>query len=493
MPSERAATKGAMARRSWSEAFAVYLHPRVIGMLFLGFSAGLPFLLLFSTLSLWLRDAEVTRTAVGFFAWVGITFSIKVLWAPVVDHIPLPWLTAVLGKRRSWMLIGQLGIVTGLLAIAIINLQAVMVVSMVDGDVEMVAPDRFWIVAVALAALWIAFWSATQDVAIDAYRIEAAPDDLQGGMAATYQLGYRIGLLAAGAGALYIAEFWPWQTAYLVMAALMLIGIVTVLVIREPESTRPAGTILEEDHVVAFMAARDHLSLRQRRVLGWFYGAVGCPFGEFFRRNGKFALVILVFISVYRLSDITMGVMANVFYDDLGFSKLDIANVSKTFGIFVSIVGVMLGGVLVARYGIMRVLLLGAILVASTNLLFAYLAIHGKDIWLLAGTISADNLSAGIAGTAFIAYLSSLTNRHYTATQYALFSSLFTLFGKFVAGFSGVIVDAEGYVFFFVYASLLGIPAILLVLYLMNHQRRQDAALSTAEGPAREQSPQGNT
>ncbi len=489
MPSEAGQTK----RRSWGEAFGVYLHPRVIGMLFLGFSAGLPFLLLFSTLSLWLRDAEVTRTAVGFFAWVGITFSIKVLWAPVVDHVPLPWLTATLGKRRSWILAGQLGIVTGLLAIAVINLQALSVVSAVTGETELVPPDRFWVVAVALAALWIAFSSATQDVAIDAYRIEAAPDDLQGGMAATYQLGYRIGLLAAGAGALYIAEFWSWQTSYLAMAVLMLVGMITVLVVREPESSRPAGSILQEDHVIAFMAAREHLSIRQRRLLGWFYGAVGCPFGEFFRRNGKFALVILIFISVYRLSDITMGVMANVFYDDLGFSKLDIANVSKTFGIFVSIVGVMLGGVLVARYGIMRILLLGAILVASTNLLFAYLAIHGKDIWLLAGTISADNLSAGIAGTAFIAYLSSLTNRHYTATQYALFSSLFTLFGKFVAGFSGVIVDAEGYVFFFIYASALGIPAILLVLYLMNHQRRQDAAVQREAEPTYERRTQGNS
>jgi MFS transporter, PAT family, beta-lactamase induction signal transducer AmpG len=487
MPSEGTEGKPGSERRSWAEAFEVYLHPRVIGMLFLGFSAGLPFLLLFSTLSLWLRDAEVTRTAVGFFAWVGITFSIKVLWAPVVDHIPLPWLTAALGKRRSWILAGQLGIVVGLLAIAIINLQALPVVSSVTGETEMIPPSHFWVVAVALAALWVAFSSATQDVAIDAYRIEAAPDDLQGGMAATYQLGYRIGLLAAGAGALYLAEFWSWQISYLVMAALMLAGMTTVLVIREPESSRPAGSILEEEHVVAFMAAREHLSIRQRRLLGWFYGAVGCPFGEFFRRNGRFALVILLFISVYRLSDITMGVMANVFYDDLGFTKLDIANVSKTFGVFVSIAGVMLGGVLVARYGIMIIMLIGAILVATTNLLFAYLATQGADIWLLAMTISADNLSAGIAGTAFIAYLSSLTNRNYTATQYALFSSLFTLFGKFVAGFSGVIVDAEGYVFFFIYASVLGIPAILLVVFLMQHQRKMEARSSAAPVPAHEQ------
>jgi len=476
MPSE--ATEAGAPRRSWVEAFEVYRHPRVIGMLFLGFSAGLPFLLLFSTLSLWLRDAEVTRTSVGFFAWVGITFSIKVFWAPVIDHLPVPIMTRLLGKRRSWMLMGQLGIVAGLLSIAIINLQAMPVVSTATGAAEMVSPDRFWVVCVALAALLVAFSSATQDVALDAYRIEAAPDDLQGGMAATYQLGYRIGLLAAGAGALYLADFWSWQVSYIVMAALMLVGIVTVFVIKEPETSRPAGAIFQEEHVVRYMAGLGNLPERRRRLLGWFYGAVICPFGDFFQRNGLFAFVILGFISIYRLSDITMGVMANVFYDDLGFTKLDIANVTKTFGIFISIGGVLLGGVLVARYGIMRILLLGAILVATTNLLFAWLATQGPNVWFLAMTISADNLSAGIAGTAFIAYLSSLTNRNFTATQYALFSSLFTLFGKFVAGFSGAIVDAEGYVFFFIYASVLGIPAILLVLYLMYHQRQKEGSLS---------------
>ncbi|MGF1594908.1 MAG: MFS transporter [Kiloniellaceae bacterium] len=474
MPSEATRQDVKTARRSWAEAFAIYRHPRIIGMLFLGFSAGLPFLLLFSTLSLWLRDAGVTRTTVGFFAWVGITFSIKVLWAPVIDHLPVPVLTRLLGKRRSWMLAGQLGIMIGLIILTVINLQAIGVVMPDTGFINVVSPERMWVVAAALAALWIAFFSATQDVALDAYRIEAAPDDLQGGMAATYQLGYRIGLLAAGAGALYLAGLWSWQVSYAVMAGLMLVGIATVLVVQEPESSRPAGSILQEEHVMAFMAGRQHLSERRRRLLGWFYGAVVCPFQDFFERNGKFALIILAFISVYRLSDITMGVMANVFYDDLGFTYFDIANVSKTFGFFVSIGGILVGGILVARYGIMRILLLGAILVASTNLLFAYMAVHGKDIWLLTWTISADNLSAGIAGTAFIAYLSSLTNRNFTATQYALFSSLFTLFGKLVAGFSGAIVDAEGYVFFFIYASALGIPAILLVLYLMYHYRQKE-------------------
>ncbi len=445
----------AKARAGFLASLQVYRHPRVFGMLFLGFSAGLPLLLIFSTLSLWLRDEEISRTTVGFFSWVGITFSIKVLWAPVIDRFPLPWLTRAMGKRRSWMLVAQIGIAAGLVGIALTD------------------PGEN-VVRVALLALLVAFSAATQDVAIDAYRIEAAPQDLQGAMAATYQLGYRIALLAAGAGALYIAELVSWPMAYFAMAALMAVGMVTVLTISEPEVTRDRGAIAREQHIVDYLERKAHLPPLLRDFLGWFYGAVVSPFVDFFARNGALAIVILVFITVYRLSDITMGVMANVFYDDLGFTKIQIADVTKTFGVVVSIVGALLGGLLVARFGIMRPLLLGAVLVATTNLLFAYLATQGADIRLLYMTISADNLSAGIAGTVFIAYLSSLTNTAYTATQYALFSSLFTLGGKFVAGFSGAIVDAEGYVFFFIYASALGIPAILLVLYLTQHHRREE-------------------
>ena len=436
------------ARVGWLASLAIYRQPRVVGMLFLGFSAGLPFLLIFSTLSLWLRDAEVSRSTVGFFSWVGITFSIKVLWAPVIDRMPLPLLTRLLGKRRSWMLLAQFGIVAGLLGIAFSD----------------PATD---LIRIAMLALLIAFSSATQDVAIDAYRIEAVGPELQGAMAAGYQLGYRLALLAAGAGALYIADFVSWPAAYITMAALMSVGIVTVLIVREPEVTRDRATEEREERVIAVMEARAHLPTWLRDAYGWFFGAVVSPFVDFFARNGRLALTILLFITVYRLSDITMGVMANPFYDDLGFSKTDIANVTKLYGFFMSIGGAFLGGLLVVRFGIMRPLLLGAVLVASTNLLFAYLAMQGADIRLLAVTISADNLSAGIAGTVFIAYLSSLTNTAYTATQYALFSSLFTLGGKFIAGFSGVIVDAAGYVTFFVYASCLGLPAIFLVLYLM--------------------------
>ncbi len=417
-------------------------------MLFLGFSAGLPFLLVFSTLSAWLTDEGISRSAIGFFSWVGITYSIKVVWAPVVDRVPLPVFTRVFGRRRGWMLLAQIGIASGLIAMALTD----------PGE------DLYLI---AFFALIVAFSSATQDISIDAYRIEAVIKELQGPMASAYMIGYRLALLAAGAGAFYLADFLSWPQAYLGMAGLMLVGIITVLAVHEPETQIGRTTLLREQRVIDFMQNSAHLPERIRKVSAWFIGAVVCPFMDFFERNGSTAITILVFIGLYKLSDITMGVMANPFYLDMGFSKQEIANVSKVFGFFMSIAGAAIGGLLVVRFGIMRPLLLGAILVATTNLFFAYLATSGPDLRLLAVVISADNLSGGLAGSAFIAYLSSLTNTAYTATQYALFSSLMTLPAKFLGGFSGIIVDSEGYVFFFVYASAIGLPAIVLVLLLM--------------------------
>jgi len=418
-------------------------------MLFLGFSAGLPFLLLFSTLSARLSDANVSHGAIGFFSWVGITYSIKVLWAPVVDRVRIPWLTRMLGKRRSWMLVAQLGIALGLLGMATI-----------DPAQQLAYTAAF--------ALVVAFGSATQDVAIDAYRIEAVIKERQAAMAATYILGYRVALLIAGAGALYIAQYGSWSAAYVSMAALMSVGMLTVLAIAEPEHTVARDAYQREARVVAFMERSAHLPPRLREAMAWFIGAMVCPFLDFFARNGvKLALVMLLFIGVFRVSDITMGVMANPFYLDLGFNKAEIASVTKVFGFFMTIIGAAAGGLLVVRYGIMRPLLLSAVLAAATNLLFSLMAVMGPDLGLLAVTISADNLVGGLAGSVFIAYLSSLTNTAYTATQYALFSSLMTLPGKFIGGFSGLVVEAQGYFFFFIYSAIIGVPAVLMVLYLM--------------------------
>jgi len=365
-------------------------------------------------------------------------------------------LTRFLGKRRSWMLLAQLGIAAGL-------------VEMSGSDVHVQLQQ------IALLAVFVAFCSATQDVAIDAYRIEAVIAEYQGAMAASYVFGYRVALLAAGAGAFYIADYAGWSAAYKVMAALMLVGIVTTLLIREPEHKTDVKVEQLERKLESALGVIDRPGFLRRFRKG-IADAVLSPFVEFFSRNGRMGIAILLFIAVYRLSDITMGVMANPFYLDLGFSKIEIAEVSKVFGFFMTIAGSALGGVLVLRHGIMKPLLLGAVLVALTNLLFAGLAAVGADLTLLAVVISADNLSGGIAAAVFIAYLSSLTHSSYTATQYALFSSLMTLPAKLLGGFSGIVVDSFGYQTFFIYAALLGLPAILLVLWLIRNQSLEKAA-----------------
>lgn len=441
---------------TWREALLIYTRKKTLVLSLLGFSAGLPFLLVFSTLTAWLRDEGVERTAIGFFAWVGLTYSIKVFWAPVVDRLQLPLLQGLLGQRRSWILLGQFGIAAGLALMSLMNPQ-----------------DS--LVPIALAALLVAFSSSTQDVALDAFRIESAPDEEQGALSASYIFGYRLALLVSGAGALYLADIHSWSVAYLGMASLVGICILATLWADEPahrtaqEQRRMDAQMV--DHVMGRPMRLDQRPAWQRHLLG----AVICPFLEFIRRFGPFAFVLLLFIAVFRLSDIAMGVMANPFYLDLGYSKSEIASVAKLFGFFMTIAGSALCGVLVLRYGLLRPLMLGAVMVASTNLLFALLAgIQGECppalVWL-ALVISADNLSGGIASTAFVAYLSSLTHRSYTATQYALFSSLMTLPGKFLSGFSGWVVDTSGYPQFFVIAAALGIPAILLVGVLMHVER----------------------
>lgn len=431
-------TNGA-AKMRWPDLLRVYSKPRVVAMLFLGFSAGLPFLLVFSTLSAWLTEEGLSRTMIGFFSWVGVTYSIKVIWAPFVDHLRLPLLTRRLGRRRGWMLLSQLGIAAGLVALALTQPQQQLAVF-------------------ALLAVFIAFCSATQDVVIDAYRIEAVHKDYQAAMAAMYIFGYRVALLVAGAGAFYAAEFVGWSGGYLIMAACMAVGVITTLAVDEPSRDRAAPRPATADGFAA-----------------WFVTAVVRPFADFFERNGRVALLILLFVGIYRISDITMGVMANPFYLDMGYTKIQIAEVSKVFGFFMTLLGAGLGGVLVLRYGITPILVAGAVLVALTNLLFAALSQAGPDVVLLALVISADNLSGGVATTAFIAYLSSLTHTAYTATQYALFSSLMTLPAKFLGGFSGIIVDGYGYFSFFVYAAVVGVPAIAVAAWLARRASAQAA------------------
>jgi PAT family beta-lactamase induction signal transducer AmpG len=444
--------------RGWLEAAAAYKHPRVLAMLFLGFSAGLPFMLVFSTLSAWLREVGVERATIGMLSWVGIIYSIKFFWAPVVDRLRLPLLHRLLGRRRSWMLLAQAGIAVGLFNMAHLN-------------------PVGHLGAMALLALLVAFSSATQDVAIDAWRIEAVPQSMQGVMAAAYQLGYRIAIMVASAGALWIAADFGWTAAYTAMAVMVGVGVVTTLVIAEPQPRVAQQVLAQEQRVIDWLERKAHWPESLRQAGSWFVGAVVCPFVDFFTRYGtRLAVLMLAFIASYRLTDFTMGVMANPFYLDVGYTLKEIAAVAKGYGVVMSILGTVLGGVAVARLGTVKSLVVGSLLVIGSNLMFMTLAFQ-KDPNLvgLAAVISADNLAMGVAGTALIAYLSSLTSASYTATQYALFSSMYALPGKLLMGTSGFVVDAIGYPWFFVYTSSLGIPALVMLYFLSRPEAKERA------------------
>ncbi len=510
-----------MSARSWGEAWKSFFHPRVISMLFLGFSAGLPILLIFSSLSIWLREAGVERSAVTFFSWAALGYSFKFVWAPLVDRLPLPWLTNKLGRRRSWLLVSQIAVIAALMFMAANN--------PVDG-----------LVWVAIGAVMLGFSSATQDIVIDAYRIEAADNDLQAMMSSAYIAGYRIGMLLAGAGALALASWYgadealynyqAWASSYRTMAVFMLIGVITTFIIAEPQNSHRAaeqhygivdylqflgmfivaaatfiacfsllGSIVNDvkgvlvdagvsSHIAGFIAGTLRMlsSVLGALSVAWLMIRFHCvpramvrdtyvaPFADFFRRYGKVAIYILLLIGTYRVADIVMGTISNVFYTDMGYTKEQIAAISKSFGLAMTIAGGFLGGLLAVRYGVMRILWVGGLLAALTNLLFAVLANLEPSSLYLSLVIAADNLSAGIASAAFIAFLSSLTNRSFTAMQYAIFSSLMTLFPKLLAGYSGTFVDAIDYPLFFMVSALMGLPVIFLVSYVRKQMIRHE-------------------
>ena len=435
---------------NWRDAWKVYAEPASLRMLLLGFSAGLPLLLVFGTLSFWLREAGIDRSTIGHLSWVGLAYGFKWAWSPLVDRLPLPLLTRWLGRRRSWLLLSQGVIVAALVTMAYTD-------------------PRLALAPIVWGALVVAFASATQDIALDAYRIESASTDRQAALAATYQTGYRIAMIWAGAGVLWLAARFEsteitgyqasaWQGAYLVMAASMAVGILTVLWAPEPQH-RP---------LVPARNARE-----------WLQGALVEPFADFLQRYRWQAALVLALIALYRISDVVMGIMANPFYVDMGFSKDEVAAVTKFYGVVMTLAGAFVGGVLSMRYGVLRILMLGAVLSAASNLLFAWLAGHGHDVTALIAVVSADNLASGIASAAFIAYLSSLTNVSYSATQYALFSSMMLLLPKFVAGFSGDYVNAFGYAQFFTSTALLGLP--VLVLVWLASRVRTDTILPASE------------
>ncbi|MBC8318998.1 MAG: AmpG family muropeptide MFS transporter [Desulfobulbaceae bacterium] len=417
--------KNSKGQAGWLESVRVYSNRRVLSILFLGFSSGLPLALTFGTLSLWLAEAGVSKTNIGLFALAGTPYTFKFLWAPLVDRMPLPFLTRRLGRRRSWALVTQVFLMAAIFSL---------------GATDPSSNAYF----TALLALMVAFCSATQDIVIDAYRVEILEENQYGAGAAMIVLGYRIGMLVSGAGALYLASFFGWFAAYAFMGCLVMVGMVTVLLNPEPINSSP---LQREDGLVA-----------------WIRDAVIAPFSEFMGRKGW--LLILLFILLYKFGDALAGVMSNPFYLELGFSKIDIANISKAFGLAATIIGGIIGGMLVSRMGIVKSLVVCGLLQMFSNLMFVYLAMKGHNLAVLTATIAIENLSGGMGTAAFVGYLSGLCNVAYTATQYALLSS-FMAFGRtLLSSTGGWFADQLSWVSFFLLTTAAAIPGLLLLAWM---------------------------
>ena len=412
-------------RRGWRKALAAFRTRSSIVLFFLGFGCGLPFFLVGNTLAIWLRDSGWALGPIGLASYLTFFYVFKFLWAPLLDSRRLP-LFHHLGRRRGWLLASQLAIAAGLAALAI------------TGPVASVP------LFLGLAG-FTALAGATQDTMVDAYRVEIAPVEMQGALAATYTLGYRIGLqLCGGALVLYLADFAGWRAGYLCMAALALLPAIATVLAREPATSR----VIESEARPGFLEAYVR------------------PFAAFFKRYGwVLGLALLAFVGLYKLPDQMLSI-AGPFYLDTGFSKSDIATVSKVYGVWMGIGGAFLGGLVVAAIGVRKSLLIAALAVALSNLLFILMSMHPGELWTFVATISGDNLSQGFAGTILVAFLSGLVDRHYTATQYALLSSLANLPGKLIGGFSGYIVEASSYTAFFIISSVSVVPTLLLLAWL---------------------------
>ena len=472
-------------------------NPKSLRMLFLGFAAGLPILLIFSTLSVWLFKAGVNRATITLFSWVGFAYSFKFIWTPIVDNLKLPIL-GKLGHRRSWLLLSQLMIILSLIFISFTD-------------------PKTSLICTAIGAIFIAFSSATQDIVLDAFRIESASKNLQGALSSMYLTGYRIAMIVAGAGSLWIASFLGteiynqkvWQQVYQIMALLMLFGVLTVFYSSEPKIKRNieknsnqkikffiAFLVSLAGFILCYLYFKDLFDSKDPIInfLNEFIKIIFCflifaliifflikikflnkesaknayakPVLDFLNRYGSKATSILLLIGLYRISDVVLGVMANVFYIEKGFSIAEIATYSKFFGTIATIVGGVIGGLASVHLGVMRSLFIGALISALSNILFAWLALVTADVKILAFVITADNVASGFAGATFIVYLSALTSIKFTATQYALFSSAMLFLPKLIAGYAGGFVNLFGYPTFFIFTAIIGVPVLLLIMWI---------------------------
>ncbi|KAF1716465.1 MFS transporter [Pseudoxanthomonas yeongjuensis] len=451
------------ARTGWRLVLANLRQPKVLVMLLLGFSSGIPIYLVGNTLGFWMRENGIELSTIGFLSWVGLAYSLKFLWAPLVDNLDAPVLGRWLGRRRGWMLLSQLVAAAALVGMALVQPR--------EGQLMLGGLVLDQLLVFGALALVVAFASATQDIVIDAWRIESADsNEQQGLLTSTSTLGYRGALLVTDALILIFAANIGWSASYEIMALLLGVGVVATLMAREP-----AASVLA--------AATPHPALFTPK--GLFDALVG-PFVAFFRQHGSWALLMLLTISLYRLPDFVMGPMANPFYADLGIAKETVGAVRGSVGLVATILGIAAAGLCAVRYGFVPTLLAGAVLGPGSNLAFAYLALHGADEGVFATAMIIDNFCSGFAGVALVGYMSSLTNIGYTATQYALLSSFYALLGKMLKGFSGVVVEhletgrtlLEAYSLFFVGTALVGIPALLLCIRLTmrNHGSTDGAA-----------------
>jgi len=421
-----------MPKRSVWRAFA---HPASWTMLFFGFSSGLPFLLVGGTLALWLKESGIVLANITMIASAGMMYVFKFLWAPLLDHWALPGF-ARLGRRRGWLLFAQLGVVASLLAMAALT----------------PAQLPLFIGATVL----VAFFGATQDVAVDAYLIEIAPLEVRGALVATYSLGYRLGLMLAGAFALILADHLPWRSIYLIMAAAVVLPIAANLLAREPDFT-PTPRASWSDTI---------------------YNATVGTVVDFLRRYGwQLAGVTLLFILLFKIPEqATIGGIMNPFYRDMGFSKTEIGAITKIYGVWIGIAGTFVGGAAVARWGVWRPLLFAIVVCGASNLLYLFLTVHQGSLLALTLVISGENFTLGLLGPPTVAFLSSLVNREHTATQYSLLTSLLNVPGKVLGFFAGSIVVATDYATFFMLTTLAIPPAALLCLWLTSQFRRRDRA-----------------
>jgi len=439
------------ARKGWRLVLSNLRQPKVLTMLLLGFSSGIPIYLVGNTLGYWMRENGIELSTIGFLSWVGLAYSLKFAWAPLVDKIDAPLAGRWLGRRRGWMLLSQLVAAAALVGMALVEPRS--------GELLLGGVALNQLTVFGALALVVAFASATQDIVIDAWRIESADNaEQQGLLTSTSTLGYRGALLVTDSLILILAAHAGWSLSYEIMALLLGVGVVATLTAREPRAS-------------ALAEATPHPALFTAR--GLFDAVIG-PFVAFFRQHGRLALLILLAISLYRLPDFLLGPMANPFYADLKLDKETVGAVRGSFGLVATIAGVAAAGLTAVRFGFMPTLIAGAVLGPASNLAFAYLALHGNDPSVFTAAMVIDNFCNGYAGVALVGYMSSLTNVGYTATQYALLSSFYALLGKLLKGLSGVAVTElaagrtllEGYALFFVGTAVVGVPALVLCLAL---------------------------